>query len=172
MTQFYLKNYRIGLDVDEVCANFLKGFTKLTGKDYTNVRNFNFSYGLMDTLKHVDSEFWLDLEPKFDPYKLPFLPTVYISTRTFHKVITETWLEKNGFPCAPVIHVGSNKIEEAKKWNLDLYVDDYIKNFQDLNAAGIKTLLMDATHNRQFKVGQYRLESVYDIPNKILELGW
>lgn len=172
MLQFHKKNYRIGLDIDEVCANFLNGYSKLTNKDYSAVKNFSFSYNIFPNLEQVGKEFWLNLEPKVDPSRLPFLPTVYISTRRFHTVITEEWLETNGFPCAPVVHVTDGKVEAMQKWNLDFFIDDYIKNFQELNEAGIKTLLMDCVHNRQYNVGNYRLSSLYELPAKIAELGW
>ena len=172
MLHFYKKNYRIGLDIDEVCANFLRGYSALTGEDRNKVKHFQFAYDIYTNLEQATDDFWLSLPPKLDPTTLPFLPTVYISTRTFDKKVTEQWLEENGFPCAPVVHVGSNKVEEALKWNLDVYVDDYIKNFQELNYAGIKTLLMDCSHNQQYNVSPYRITSLHEVPAKVTELGW
>ena len=176
MLHFHKKNHRIGLDIDEVLASLLKGYSEYSGKDYNEVKNFYFSYETMNQLVGVSEDFWLDLEPKFDGHALPFLPVCYISTRSFDKNITERWIERNGFPCVPVIHVGGidddTKVNACKQHNVGIFVDDYIKNFQELNANGINTLLLDCCHNRQYNVDTHRINTLYEVPEKIVELGW
>src|SRR5688572_8943195 len=104
MLHFHKRNYKIGLDVDDVCCKFLEGFSDATEGKYKDFKNFFFSYQTNHILPDLPVEFWMNLEPKFDPHLLPFLPTCYISTRNFNKATTEKWLEKHGFPCMPVIH--------------------------------------------------------------------
>ena len=87
------------------------------------------------------------------------------------KGVGERWLEKNHFPCVPVIHVDGSKIEACKSMNVDIYVDDFIRNFQELNDAGITTFLMDCVHNRQYNVEDYRLDKLENLPEKIMKLG-
>lgn len=171
MLHFHKKNHIIGLDIDEVCADFLKGYANKFDKDLEAAKHFYFSYQTLPRLLALDKDFWLNLPTKIDGAQLPFLPKCYISKRTFDVSITEAWLEKNHFPCVPVIHVDGSKVQACKDMNVDIYVDDFIYNFQDLNSNGISTLLMDCTHNRQYNVENYRLHDLNKLPNKIIELG-
>jgi hypothetical protein len=169
MEQFFLKNIKIGLDVDEVVADFLNSFSEWTKIDCTNIKHFDFSYSIWPIIKALPPEFWLNVKPKIHPEDLNFLPTCYISKRSFAKEITEQWIEKNGLPCVPVYHVEHNdtKVKACKDSGIDVYVDDSIINFQELNAAGIKTFLMDTRQNRQFDVGDYRLHHIRELIHKI-----
>lgn len=172
MIHFHKKNYKIGLDIDDVCCNFLGGYSKYTEGKYIDFKHFFFSYVAHRLLPDVGEEFWMGLEPKFDPNELPFLPTCYISTRSFDKRISENWLEKNGFPCMPVIHTHmGTKVDACKKLGVNIFVDDFIKNFSELHAAGVETFLYDCDHNRQFDVGDYRIKDICEVPKKIMNLN-
>lgn len=171
MLHFFKKSHRIGLDIDEVCADFLGGYAEKFDANYKEAKHFYFSYQTMPNLLSLEEDWWENLPAKVDGAKLPFLPACYISKRTFDVKITERWLEKNHFPCVPVIHVDGSKIEACKSMNVDIYVDDFIRNFQELNAAGITTFLMDCVHNRQYNVEDYRLDKLESLPEKIMKLG-
>lgn len=167
---FYLKQFKIGLDIDEVLADFIGGYLdKYQNRIHKDVFNWYFSYNtikIIDDLKS-DKEFWLNLKPKITYLEIPFVPHCYISKRNFPVNWTEMWLEKNHFPCMPVIHVEDDKTEAFKKNGLDYFIDDSIKNFQVLNSNNCKTFLMDSSHNKQFDVGDYRISSLKDIIYKI-----
>ncbi len=169
MLHFYKRNERIGLDIDEVCAKFLEGYSALRGKDYTNIKHFNFTYSMFEKISDAPESFWLNLNACFDPLKLNFIPTCYISRRSIPTRLTEEWLEKNHFPCMPVIHVTDSKVDACKKLNVDYYVDDYILNFQELNSNSITTFLMDCTNNRQYDVDPMRLMNINNLPQKIMD---
>lgn len=172
MLHFHKRNHRIGLDIDDVCCKFLEGYTQFTEGKYADFKHFYFSYQTNHILPSVPEEFWLNLEPKTDPLTWTFLPTCYVSTRNFDKKITEQWLEKNGFPCMPVVHTNmGSKVDACKKFNVGIFVDDFLKNFEELNAAGIETFLYDCTHNQQYNVGTHRIFDLNEIPKKIMELG-
>lgn len=164
---FYKNNYKIGLDLDEVLADFMGGYKEKHGDRI--ITNWYFSYDTGNNLNFLknDKQFWLNLKPLINPNDLPFLPTCYISKRNFPESWTMEWLEKNHFPCVPIVHVEHSKIEKCKEWKLDYFVDDSIFNFQQLNSAGINTFLMDGIHNRQYNVGHYRLLKIKDIITKI-----
>jgi hypothetical protein len=168
MHKFFLKNYKVGLDIDEVLADFLGGYEKWTGTSCKEAKNFYFSYEADEIIKGLPDEFWENLLPKIKPEDLNFLPACYISKRKFDEGVTKRWLEKNGFPCMPVYHVREkSKVSTVLNASIDFYVDDYIFNFQDLNANGITTFLMDCSHNRQFDVGDYRLNHIRELIHKI-----
>lgn len=172
MLHFYKKNFRIGLDVDEVLADFLGGFSDFTNGEYKDFKHFYFSYKTNGILDTIPESFWLNLPSKVDGLTLPFIPTCYISSRTFDERITEEWLEKNNFPCMPVIHTHNmSKLDACKKMGVNIFADDFINNFMELHEGGIKTFLIDCEHNKQYNVDPYRLDSLYNLPMKISELG-
>lgn len=167
MNNFFSKNVRIALDLDEVLIDFIGGY-----KEYHNisgpVKNFHFSYGTNDIVKILPDSFWANLKPKISPSDINFQPIAYISKRHFDEEITQRWIESNGFPCVPVYHVKEgSKTTIAQKLNIDYFVDDHILNFQELTSVGINTFLMDCEHNRQFDVGEKRLYNINELINKI-----
>lgn len=173
MIHFHKKNHRIGLDIDEVLANFLSSYSEYMNIDYTTAKHFYFSYQTNDNLNILQDDFWLNMKPKVNGHDLNFLPSCYISSRNFDTKITEQWLENNGFPCMPVIHTSNGgKMEACKQMNVGIFVDDFLLNFQELSAVGIHTMLMDCTHNKQYDVDPYRLMDLNDLPSKIIELGF
>lgn len=167
---FYLKQYKIGLDVDEVLADFIGGYKeKYKDRLHKDIFNWYFSYSTTNIIQELktDKEFWLGLKPRITYLEIPFIPKCYISKRNFPIEWTQEWLEMHHFPCMPVIHVEDDKTEAFKAQELDYFIDDSISNFQRLNANGCKTFLMDASHNKQFDVGNYRLSTLQDVIYKI-----
>ena len=168
--KFLARKFDIGLDIDEVLADFIGGYNRYApGRITKENYNWHFSYGLKDILAELNDnrDFWTNLTPLISHMDIPFIPKCYITKRNFPVAWTEEWIEKNHFPCVPVIHVPDSKVAAYKEQQLDYYIDDSIKNFQELNSEGCKTFLMDAVHNKQFSVGEYRLYSLHDIINKI-----
>jgi len=164
---FYTANHRIALDIDEVLADFINGYIERYGQ--RDITNWYFSYSTVSNLNVLkeDKDFWLNLKPRIKPEDLPFLPVGYVSKRNFPSSWTEEWIERNGFPCVPVIHVEDDKVHACKKLNTEYFIDDSLPNFQRLNAAGIKTFLQTGPHNKQYDVGVYRLLHPKDIIHKI-----
>lgn len=172
MIQFHRRNLNVGLDLDEVCADFLGSYKEYANLGNMEIDHFFFSYHTNNILPNIPEKFWSDIKPKIDGRKLSFLPSCYISTRSIDVRISEEWLERNGFPCMPVFHVsGKSKVDVCKDMKLDVFVDDYIRNFEEISSAGITVLLMDTCHNRQYNVDPYRIFDLNDVPEKILELG-
>lgn len=164
---FYLKQHRIALDIDECLADFSGAIIekyKLTKE----ITNFYFTYNL-SIFEEVfqDKDFWVNLKVVTKPEDIPFLPTCYISKRSIPIEWTQEWMYNNGFPCMPIIHVKEDKVEACKEWKIDYYIDDSISNFQSLNANGIKTFLFDRVHNQKYQVGNYRISEIKDIITKI-----
>lgn len=173
MNDFFARSLKIGLDVDEVLADFLTSYAEQTNSpEFVNAKSFNFSYSINKTLAELPEEFWLNIKPKIKASELNFLPTCYITKRNFDKSVTEKWLEKNEFPCMPVYHVTeASKFTACKTAGIDFYLDDHIANFQDLNSKGIKTFLMNASHNATYDVGDMRIYHIRDLIYKISKLS-
>ena len=167
MSNFFSKNIRIALDLDEVIIDFIGGYKQYMGIK-GDVKNFNFSYATNDIVHELHDSFWKALKPKISPNDINFLPVAYISKRHFDERISQEWIESNGFPCVPIYHIKEgSKIPMVKKLEIDYFVDDHILNFQELSNAGIKTFLMDCQHNQQFNVGDKRLFHLNELINKI-----
>jgi 5'(3')-deoxyribonucleotidase len=161
----YLKKAKIGLDIDEVLADWAGHWTNHHKQDVPE--NWNFDRDInqkFESLKN-DKEFWLSIPVKTKPSDIPFEPHCYITSRSIPKAWTEEWLDKNGFAAVPVhsIGYGESKVQTAKGSGIDIFVDDKYENFVELNNAGICTFLFDAPHNRRYDVGYKRIKSLTEL---------
>lgn len=164
-THKYLTPPKIGLDIDEVLANWVEHWTEYHGQEVPETWNFDRNIG--DKFKSLqdDKEFWLSIPCKTLPQEIHFEPHCYITSRTIPVEWTIEWLDRNGFPTMPVYCVGhgESKVEVAKKSGIDIFVDDRYENFVELNAAGICCFLFDAAHNRRYDVGYKRIKSLKEL---------
>lgn len=170
---FIMNHKRIGLDIDGVIADFATPFCERIGIDGKGNPSWYMSYRARDQkvweLLIKDKNFWLDLKPLIDPDSLIFEPAAYVTSRMIPKEWTEEWLERNGFPCNEVVVVPANggehtsKVDEIKKRNIDIFVEDNYDQFVHLNQEGIKCFLQDTYHNKRFKVSGFRIQHPNDV---------
>lgn len=146
---------RIGLDIDDTICAFMNPYIERFGipnKDSEITKNVN-------RILINDRDFWLNLPVINRPN---FNPTLYCTKRVNSKVWTKKFLELNDLPIAPIYQVFCQLSSKAPriKGRVDVFIDDSISNFIDLNLHGIPCLLMDSTYNRQWgPVGRiYSLE--------------
>lgn len=137
---------RIGLDIDGVLADFNKGyldrFKKWPNRDWAITRN-------VEHILSKEREFWLNL----DVIRYPdFEPRLYCSARVNNKRWTKQFLKNNGFPNSPLYQIPGYKLSKAKtlKGKVDVFIEDSLKNFIDLNLNGIPCLLMDSESNKEW----------------------
>ena len=117
-----------------------------------------------DITKHVmndlrkDKEFWLGLPiinvPNFDV-------ALYCTSRVNKKVWNKQFIRQAGLPIAPVYQVygyGLSKVPHIKG-RVDVFIDDSIHNFEDLNANGIPCLLISSEFNRGYDT-PFRINSL------------
>lgn len=156
---------RIGLDIDDVLADFCGAFTSKFNLPIPE--SWAFHRNFMSMYKEVceDKEFWLNIKPLCNPSDMPFEPVAYVTSRDIPTEWTEEWLDKMGFPTVPVYTVGItvSKLEVIQSLNLDMFVDDKYDTFIELTNAGIYTRLYTANHNKRYNVGHRRLDSLSDI---------
>ena len=168
-----LSKYRIGLDIDEVLCiweDAWKEHMKSLGKSTWNAWE---EFEIMRANGTLNS-FYMGLKPLITYAELHFEPVCYITSRPVASEVSIEWLKLNKFPKAPVYttdppdsadppnsadpnRIIKNKVYYAKEEKLDLFIDDYIENFNELNAAGICTYLFDRPFNRKYNVGHLRL---------------
>ncbi len=165
----YLNNKRIALDIDDVLADWAGEWAKLHGierpKSWAFDRAIIQKFDAMQYHGTLD-DFYANLPVLTRPEDIPFEPVAYVTSRPVSSAITEAWLDKNGFPAAPVYTVGlhGTKVEVLRDIvKADIFVDDRWDNFLELNKAGIFTYLFTALHNERYEVGHKRLNSLKDL---------
>ncbi len=161
----YLNRFKIGLDIDEVIADWVGHWTRYHGQTVPEFWNFDENIGEKFEALKDNKEFWLSIPPKMNPGDLPFEPHCYITSRSIPVEWTKEWIAQKGFPTMPVysVGIGESKVEVAKKSGIDIFVDDRFENFEELNRAGICTYLFDAPHNRRYDVGYKRIYSLHQL---------
>lgn len=168
--KWYLNQPRIALDVDEVLCDFVGGWIKRWDiKDRPQSwffdRDITERFRVMEDEGELD-DFYMNLEPLIDPASIPFEPIAYVTSRPISSEVTAEWLDRHGFPTAPVYTVGregKTKVEILKDIEADTYVDDRFDNFVDITRAGILCYLIDAAHNQRYDVGFRRIKELSDI---------
>lgn len=164
----YLQTKKIGLDIDEVIADWLPDWCNYWGLDVPNCwyfdRDIKGKFEKMIAANKLDG-FYLNLKPLIKPIDIPFEPHCYVTSRPVDTAITEKWLDMHGFPARPVITVplGTSKAGALKEAGVDIFVDDRYDNFVELNKAGICTYLFDHAHNHRYDVGYKRIYSLKDL---------
>lgn len=162
----YLKCPKIGLDIDEVLADFISHYNNKYNLE-TVPEVWNFDSKIPERIEELkdDYEFWSTVPVLTKASDIPFEPHCYITSRPCKSEWTAEWLEKNGFPTMPVYTVGHNKckIDVAKEAGIDWFIDDRYENFVKLNNAGIFCYLYDAPHNQRYNVGHRRIKALKDI---------
>lgn len=155
--------FRTGLDVDGVLSNFAQalidkaneiGLGEHFPKSWRDIDNWFFSDKIPEVFELIkyDEQFWLDIEPLTSPDKILFKPVAYVTARPIPSEITKRWLDKHGFPDAPVYTVDTpeEKLQILKDIGIDIFVDDKGETILDLNENGITGILFNQPHNRNF----------------------
>lgn len=136
---------RIGCDLDDTICSFSQGYLKRFGHfpkcDWAISRNVN----------HIlinEKDFWLNLPI----IRLPdFEPRLFCSARVNNKRWTKKYLLKYGLT-SPLYQVPGYHLSKAKTigHKCDVFIEDSIKNFIDLNTKGIPCLLIDSPANQSW----------------------
>lgn len=168
-----MKAKNVGLDLDQVCIDFIGGFYSWFGKEYNGEDIFYKDPFINENFWKIkdNDAFTYSLKPLTIPQQWNFKPAAYITARPFTQhIATEAWLFEHGFPSAPVLFT-RNKREAMHKYEIDLFVDDkledVIKYDHYLKFKGGKCLLMDAAHNRSLDdrriMKENNIERVFDL---------
>jgi hypothetical protein len=149
---------RIGLDIDDTLVDFWGSFTNR----YGILSNKRISKKVLQLRK--DKKFWESL-PKI--HDIDFVPTLYCTKRINSKTYTRNSLKNNGFPIVPIYQMyyqHGNKTDMIKG-RVDVFVDDSVSNFTDLNNGGVLCLLIDSPNNRHIDTPL----RIYDLKYKTIK---
>ncbi len=163
---------RIGLDIDGPCADFNGAFVHWLQDHGMNIATDYAAKFWDDHIFRANfpsvagrDDFWSSIPPTRPGELLKFEPVVYITSRPCSVELTTKWLNDNGFPSAPVVNVygtdDHHKIAACRAHNVELFIDDKISTYRNLNAMGIPCLLFDRPHNHREKAGCRRVNETY-----------
>lgn len=168
----YLKPFKVGLDIDGILADFSGSLIKYCngGNDKSHHWNDPVISDLYTDEIKKDAGFWSTITPLINGSQLPFEPHCYITARSIDSSVTQEWLDKNNFPKSKLycVGVGESKVDIAKQAGIDIFIDDYYKNFVELNNAGITTYLYTKEYNKKYDVGHLRINSLHEFKERIL----
>lgn len=152
----YLKPKRIGIDVDDVLADFMGAYCERYNLQRPNAWEFDSEF--VDHYKDLDNNFFLNLKTILSPEDLPFEPIAYITSRRESlNEATFKWLfEVNHYPVAPLIFA-TDKLKPIKELKIDRFIDDKVATFIHLNLNGVLCYLFDSSHNQRIDVGHKRI---------------
>lgn len=154
---------KIGLDVDEVLADFFNTYLKRFGPPKCDQEITKNVYRILSK----DRDFWLNL-PKLR--NIDFIPELYCTKRVNPKSWTKKWLLDNGFANSPVYQMFIQQGNKATmiKGRCDVFIDDSVSNFIKMNMSGVPCLLMDTPFNQDFgpilrvySLDKYEIEEVF-----------
>lgn len=136
---------KCGLDIDDTLCEFMGSYTNRFGSPKSD---FEITKNVEQVLKY-DKEFWLSL-PVINP--INFVPELYCTKRVNNKRWTKQWLMENGFPDKPVYQVLYQHGNKANfiKGRVDVFVDDSVRNFIQLNLSGVPCLLLNKEYNQDW----------------------
>lgn len=166
---------QIGLDLDGVIFDFGSHYLNyLDFKDKTPPKEWN-DKRFNEGFKYIadDPHFWSTIPLLVKPSEILFDINCFCTARTISNDVSTQTLRNNGYtqPCFTVGYDGS-KVETLKNRNINVFIDDAIHNFEELNDNGINCLLMTRSHNEHYKTSM-RLDCIknltdWDILKKII----
>lgn len=136
---------KIGLDLDDTVCSFYGPYLKRFGtpkKDSDITKN-------VTRILIKDKEFWTSLPVIHRPN---FIPVLYCTKRVHPKAWSKEFLKINDLPDAPIYQIYCQSVSKAPRirGRVDVFIEDSISNFIDLNLNGIPCLLIDGEHNRSW----------------------
>lgn len=163
----YLNRPRLALDIDDVLASWIKPWSKLHGNAEPTAWQFDRAIGqkFEDMKGKKLDEFYSNLPILTPASDIPWEPSLYVTARPVDSSVTEAWLDKHGFPAAPVctVGIGNSKLNCLIEHGIQVMVDDNFDNFVAINKAGINCYLFDQPHNQRHEVGYKRIHSLKEL---------
>jgi len=156
---------RIGLDLDDCIFDWYPEYLKRFGQpkdDYEITKN-------VQRILRKDKVFWENLPILNIP---DFIPSLFCTKRVNSKVYTKNSLRRIGLHKVPVYQLftqSANKADKIKN-KVDVFIDDSISNWKQMNLSGLPCLLINNTNNEHIgplaKVYSLRydhIEDTYDL---------
>lgn len=152
-----MKHLKVGIDCDDVLCHFMIPYLDRFG---TPNKDTDITWNIWNILRH-DSDFWINLPIKHYP---DFKPELMCTARVINKNVIRKFLKKHDLDYMPVYQRFGYGLSKAPliKGRIDVFIDDSVHNFYDLNHKGIKCLLMDSPYNRHIDTPLRVYSLMYD----------
>lgn len=131
-----------------------------------NILNDLSDIDIHNEAQKLDRNFWLEIPVRVQPSDISYIPYCYVSSLDIPIKWIEMWLLKNGYYTAPVYVIDSitTKVNISLQHNIDIFVDDNMRDFIELNKNGICCYLLDTDQNKHYDIGHKRIKSMSDLP--------
>lgn len=160
---------KLFIDIDGVIAAFEEAFSEkynLTEAphDWADHRYVNRLQSLRE-----DKDFWLSIKPLVNPALIAYPISGYCTARSIPLEWIQEWLELNMFPAAPILKVNfdESKVQKLKDYGCEVFIDDSINNFVELNSNGVLCYLATRPHNTKYDVGVMRVSNLLELINRL-----
>ncbi|MBR3614794.1 MAG: hypothetical protein IKL55_06420 [Clostridia bacterium] len=174
----------IGIDIDDTISNtyetllpYLENYIKNTlGKEFNNQESKIDYYKIQERYgltQDEENKFWEEYYIKIIESVIPKPLSVetikkirekghkiYLVTARFENplvnivAITEKWLKANSVEYDKLIINSHNKLEIAKQENIDIFLDDSIRNCEMISSGNIKTYMILTPNNGFYENGK------------------
>lgn len=141
------RSLKIGLDLDDTIFSFMENYLDKFGKPKTDSEITRNVYSIL----RKDKEFWMNLSIINRPN---FKPTLYCTKRVNPKSWTKESLLVNDLctfdkKVSPIyqLYYQHGKKSSIIKGLVDVFVDDSLSNFIEMNLNGIPCLLINNSNN-------------------------
>lgn len=140
-----MKKLKVGFDLDDTIFDFYGKYLSIFGTPKSSVEITKNVYNLRKNKK-----FWENLEIINTPDFIPELfCTKRINSKRYTKKALQPIIGNKSIPIYQLYYYKSKKSSRIKG-KVDVFIDDSIDNFIELNNAGIPCLLIDSLWNREF----------------------
>lgn len=95
---------------------------------------------------------------------------IYVTARsTEEEEVTLRWMDKYRIPYENILFSGlKSKVELVKQWQLEFFIEDYMKNAKAIADSGVPVLLLNASYNQgELSKGIKRCKNWMEIVNEI-----
>jgi len=173
---------RVGLDIDGVLAGFASAFVRRANEEgadffnhYTEWRTWEAKEVFPDTFGDIwesiadDYDFWLDEIMPLEKAHVNFPVAAYVTSRRVPSEVSAAWLDRHGFPEAPVhtVGIGESKKETLQREEIDVFVDDKVSTVVELREADIMAYLKDSPANQQAPANIPRINYLSELPGRL-----
>lgn len=160
---------KLFIDIDGIIADFEKAFSEKfdlpdSPHDWADHRYVS----RLENLR-TDKEFWLNIKTIINPALISYPIAGYCTARSIPFEWIQEWLNINLFPNAPILQVGfgESKVEKLKEAGCEVFIDDSIQNFVELNSNNILCYLSSRSHNMKYDVGDLRVSNLLELINRL-----
>lgn len=158
---------RIGVDIDGVISDsytaWLQELNQYYGKNITVLEDYEMHLVFDVPWDDMNNFFVQNVEKLFTmPHPMKGAKEgietllaegneiIYVTARTQDEEdVTFRWMTKHGIPHEHILFSGlKSKVDLVKQWQIEVFIEDYMKNAKAIAELGLPVLLLNASYNQ------------------------